>query len=142
VILPPRPHPLTMASNIKFIQGTFGYPAYPGKANVKNAPPAYYRLREQVKSWVHYNGLFTTTIIEQSGSWDALVARIMADQNFPQPAAGVAPPFPRSSSPSTWNGNHCRSMCNFIRELCKVSDIEMIYPHMVTNTQFVIAELG
>ncbi|KAF8414477.1 hypothetical protein EV426DRAFT_712718 [Tirmania nivea] len=97
-----------MANNVKNIQLAFGYPPYPGAPNVRRGPRAYYDLRGLTRHWLHYNGLFTPTIITESGSWDALVARITADPHFPQPAAGVAPAFPKPSSPSTWDGDQCR----------------------------------
>lgn len=107
-------------TSVKNIQLNFGYPPYAGRPTVHNGPAGYYTLRTKVRSWLHYNGLYTTAIIVDSGAWDALVARIMHSPDFPQPAAGAAPVFPRSSSPSTWSPDQWRAICTFIRELCKV----------------------
>jgi len=88
------------SSSVKKIQLQFGYPSYPGKANVRHGLAGYYGLRNYVRYWVHYNGLFTTNIIVHSESWDALVPSIIDDPDFPQPAVGAVPTFSRSSSPS------------------------------------------
>ncbi|KAF8417811.1 hypothetical protein BGX38DRAFT_1280683 [Terfezia claveryi] len=122
-----------MSNNVKNIQLAFGYPPYLGAPNLKRGPKGYYDLRGLVRHWLHYNGLFTPTIITESGSWDALVARITADPNFPQPLAGVAPVFPRSSSPSTWQGDQCKYMCNFVRELCKSWDKSVSYREYIAK---------
>lgn len=64
-------------TSVKNIQLTFGYPPYAGRPTVHSGPPGYYTLSTKVRGWLHYNGLFTTAIIVDSGTWDAVVARIM-----------------------------------------------------------------
>ena len=109
-----------MPINVKDVQKHFGWAPYVGPTNKTHAPAAYYSLQNATKEWFHYNGYFNIDIIMQGGQWDAIVARIMNDPNFPTIAAGPLPVFPRSAHPNPWTGTQCRVMVFFIQELCKV----------------------
>jgi hypothetical protein len=100
----------------------FGWPWYRGKAIKSNAPPRYYDLRKAANQMIHWNGYYQMTYLIQSGAWDALVARITHDDAFPPPtdAAGETL-FPRPAHPNPWNPQENMAMCNFIRDLQKVS---------------------
>lgn len=110
-----------MPITVKDVQAHFGWAPYAGPANKANAPAGYYLLRNAVKEWCHYNGYFNTDIMVQGGQWDAIVARVIADPNFPAVPGGVLPLFPRPAHPNPWSGQQCLLMVAFIRELCKVS---------------------